>query len=65
MMGDCLSFKVTKISLSNFGVSNCESSDSDVSDCVKRINTDVKYYEWSRRWQPRKENNSRGDKLKF
>ena len=45
MMGDCLSFKVTKISLSNFGVSNCESSDSDVSDCVKRINTDVKYYE--------------------
>ena len=49
MMGDCLSFKVTKISLSNFGVSNCESSDSDVSDCVKRINTDVKYYEWSRK----------------
>ena len=48
MMGDCLSFRVTKISLSNFGESNCESSDIDVSDRVKRINTDVKYYEWSR-----------------
>ena len=45
MMGDCLSFRVTKISLSNFGESNCESSDIDVSDRVKRINTDVKYYE--------------------
>ena len=45
MMGDCLSFRVTKISLSNFGGSNCKSSGSDVSDRVKRINTDVKYYE--------------------
>ena len=47
MMGDCLSFRVAKISLSNFGGSNCESSDSDVSGYVK-VNTDVKYYEWSR-----------------
>ena len=46
MMGDCLSFRVTKNSLSNFGGSNCESSDSDVSNYVK-VNTDVKYYEWS------------------
>ena len=27
MMGDCLSFSVTNIYLSNFGRSNCESSD--------------------------------------
>ena len=47
MMGDCLSCSVTKISLSNFGGSNCESSDSDIFDYVK-INTDVKYYEWNR-----------------
>ena len=48
MMDDCLSFRVTKISLSNFGWSNCESSDNDVSDYVEDINTDVKYYECSR-----------------
>ena len=46
MMDDCLSFRVTKNSLSNFGGSNCESSDSNVFDYVK-VNTDVKYYEWS------------------
>ena len=46
MMADCLSFRVTKNSLSNFGGSNCESSDSNVSNYVK-VNTDVKYYEWS------------------
>ena len=47
MMGDCLSFRMTKISWSNIGGLNCESSDSDVSDYVK-VNTDVKCYEWSR-----------------
>ena len=46
MMADCLCFRVTKNYLSNFSESNCESSNSDVSDYVK-VNTDVKYYEWS------------------
>ena len=46
MMGNCLSCSVTNLSLFNFGGSNCESTDSDVSDDVEGINTDGKYYEW-------------------
>ena len=45
MMGDCLSCSVTNLSLANFGESNCQSSDSDVSDYVEGINTPVKYHE--------------------
>ena len=45
MMGDCLSCSVTNLSLANFGESNCQSSDSDVSDYVEGINTHVKYHE--------------------
>ena len=37
---------MTNLSLFNFGGSNCESSDSDISDDVEGINTDGKYYEW-------------------
>ena len=37
MMGDCLSCSVTNLSLSSFGGSICESSDSDVSDDVEGI----------------------------
>ena len=48
MMGDSLSCSVTNLSLSNVGGSNCESSDSDVSDDVEGINTYMKYYEWRR-----------------
>ena len=48
MIGDCLSCSVTDLSLSNFGGSSSESSDSDISDDVDGINTDVKYYEWKR-----------------
>ena len=46
MMSDCLSCSVTNLSLSNFGGSSCESSNSDLSDDVEGINTDGKYYEW-------------------
>ena len=48
LRGDYLSCIVTNLSLSNFGGSNCESSDGDASDDVEGINTDVKYYEWRR-----------------
>ena len=45
MMGDCLSCSVANLSLANFGESNCQSSDSDVSDYDEGINTHVKYHE--------------------